>query len=1147
MIASVPTTSLPTPVKGKSDWREYRSVQLPNGVTLVAVQDKESKTTAVAASVNVGASSDPRDYPGLAHFLEHMCFLGSEKYPGENDYKSFLSLHGGQSNASTSLFLTTYKFEVLAAFAEPAIDIFAQFFVSPLLTASGTEREIHAVDSENSKNLTSDLRRRLQILKDVCLPDHYFTKFTTGNVATLLKTQESVSENVSKEHQVEQLRQALLCFHANHYRSDNLTVVAVGPQPIEQLLEWMVPRFALMTNRSLPPSTDPTIQQLIESAAHDSPPHGYPHDKLPFCDPLASTPALITTKPVKSQRRLVLMFPLPPTIDSDRCPMSVLSHLLGHEGPHSSFAVLQDRQWITALSAGARMTAPDFNLFQIDLQLTPLGEDHWKDVVAVLLQHAQLIHQQAQRAQADPTQRQLHDIWGESVALSQLFFHQTSPSSAYDFAPALCRQVVQEGPERCLSAGSLLKESADTCPVDEVADAASRLTIDRCLIERCSTQAWEAMEALEAQKASGVERRKEPWYGIDYFRAELDDDNLRGWKEPGHKFLNYHQLLDLPRPNRYIPTELKLCPDLCAEARQGPRIDKDIDPPKLLVTNHVGRMWHRLDDRYALPKSVVSLLLRNAAVENVPTGRDAKSGAIEWQHDDRAVVLSSLLSSMYAQAQAQETYDAALAGLHWSLSLNSAGVLISCSGFSDRLPDLALKILEDFITGDFLQENHFVSCRDRVVRNLKTFLESRRADSDAMYYRDLLLTSNSLGVDSSLEAAEAATLEAVKAHHVALMQNEETVSECLFTGNVSSSEATRFFNSVSEMLVKAIPKLQRAGSQSWIPGDVERRLPPGGDVELHFASKNPQEENGAVLVTYQSPIPGYKGEGLSTPESLRSTAAMRLLSHMLREPMFDELRTKQTLGYVVSSYYDWFVASRPSRDASLGPSRTPVDSLVINVLSRKLPPPEVRCRIDDFLEQFRETLLRVPDSQIQHHASALSTKLLKPIHKLGIEANMHFSKISRYAPEVLDYHGKSERELPWKSVESLARAIGDLKRADLIQTWDRLILPKNRARIVSCVYGSTFPLTTDQALTFAARAKLVVVNDATQLVTSRRLFPPYDKSHSVRVSNWSRLLQPLLSHQKPASALTLTAAAVIGTGIAAAGWTLLQHWRKPPK
>lgn len=140
---------LPQPIKGNADWRQYRSFQLENGVTCTVVHDKESKTTAAAAVVDAGAGSDPRSLSGTAHFCEHMLFLGSKEYPGENEYKSFLSAHGGRSNASTSLHTTTYKFEVLSDYGEKAFDIFSNFFISPLFSASGVSREVQAVDSEN--------------------------------------------------------------------------------------------------------------------------------------------------------------------------------------------------------------------------------------------------------------------------------------------------------------------------------------------------------------------------------------------------------------------------------------------------------------------------------------------------------------------------------------------------------------------------------------------------------------------------------------------------------------------------------------------------------------------------------------------------------------------------------------------------------------------------------------------------------------------------------------------------------------------------------------------------------------------------------------------------------------------------------------
>lgn len=130
---------------------------------------------------------------------------------------------------------------------------------------------------------------------------------------------------------------------------------------------------------------------------------------------------------------------------------------------------------------------------------------------------------------------------------------------------------------------------------------------------------------------------------------------------------------------------------------------------------------------------------------------------------------------------------------------------------------------------------------------------------------------------------------------------------------------------------KALTTIETGFYSLLLAGLLERRVQPGEDIELHFPSKNPEEENGAVIFTYQSTIPSYKGEGISHPLGLKSTSCIRLLCHMLREPLFDELRTKQQLGYIVSAYYEIGYSSRSS-DSDLGPLVVPVDFITINIL-----------------------------------------------------------------------------------------------------------------------------------------------------------------------------------------------------------------------
>eukprot|EP00558_Chaetoceros_sp_UNC1202_P005685 CAMPEP_0197245224 /NCGR_PEP_ID=MMETSP1429-20130617/10072_1 /TAXON_ID=49237 /ORGANISM="Chaetoceros sp., Strain UNC1202" /LENGTH=361 /DNA_ID=CAMNT_0042705679 /DNA_START=69 /DNA_END=1154 /DNA_ORIENTATION=- len=253
---------------------------------------------------------------------------------------------------------------------------------------------------------------------------------------------------------------------------------------------------------------------------------------------------------------------------------------------------------------------------------------------------------------------------------------------------------------------------------------------------------------------------------------------------------------------------------------------------------------------------------------------------------------------------------------------------------------------------------------------------------------------------------------------------------------------------------------------TWTPGPYARRLEAGEDVHLHFQSQNKEEQNGAVLMTFQSSVPSFKGDGLSHPQSLLQTAAIRTICHMLREPLFNQLRTQEQLGYIVSSYYDTgFSAHNVQSDLETSEQTvtvgtTPIDSVVVNVLSKKVPPPVLTRRIDEFLGTFRETLSAMPDEEIRSHTDALSRKLLKPKQKLDDEAGLHFGKISKYAPEVLE-KALGPSQLPWNSAEHLASSIKGLNRGDLLQAWDNVVAGKKRARIVSHVYGSTFPLSSD--------------------------------------------------------------------------------------
>jgi len=98
------------PPRAHTAGREYRLVELPNKLDVILVSDPATEIAAAAVSVSAGQLQDPTEVQGLAHFCEHMLFLGSEKFPTESDFDSFCAQSAGYSNAWTSMDRTVYHF-----------------------------------------------------------------------------------------------------------------------------------------------------------------------------------------------------------------------------------------------------------------------------------------------------------------------------------------------------------------------------------------------------------------------------------------------------------------------------------------------------------------------------------------------------------------------------------------------------------------------------------------------------------------------------------------------------------------------------------------------------------------------------------------------------------------------------------------------------------------------------------------------------------------------------------------------------------------------------------------------------------------------------------------------------------------------------
>ncbi len=114
-------------IQSPYDTRSLETFILPNQLKVLLISDPEAEKAAASMDVAVGSGANPVEIPGLAHFLEHMLFLGSEKYPEADSYQSYISANGGSHNAFTAYENTNYFFDVRPEAFAGALDRFSRF------------------------------------------------------------------------------------------------------------------------------------------------------------------------------------------------------------------------------------------------------------------------------------------------------------------------------------------------------------------------------------------------------------------------------------------------------------------------------------------------------------------------------------------------------------------------------------------------------------------------------------------------------------------------------------------------------------------------------------------------------------------------------------------------------------------------------------------------------------------------------------------------------------------------------------------------------------------------------------------------------------------------------------------------------------
>ncbi|WP_459206952.1 pyrroloquinoline quinone biosynthesis protein PqqF [Pseudomonas sp. MLB6B] len=236
-----------------------RHLHLPNGLRVTLRHAPHLSRAAAALRVRAGSHDAPGRWPGLAHLLEHLLFLGTTRFPLPDGLMRFVQGVGGQVNATTRERTTDFFFEVPCPAFAGALERLCQMLAEPELCEARqlAEREvIHAEFIAWSRD--AQAQRQFALLQALS-PRHPLRGFHAGNRYTL---------NL----RAPAFQQALQQFHQRFYRGAQMTLSLCGPQPLDAL-QALAERFGSLF------APGPAYDQAAPPALLDGP--------LPTPTPLA--------------------------------------------------------------------------------------------------------------------------------------------------------------------------------------------------------------------------------------------------------------------------------------------------------------------------------------------------------------------------------------------------------------------------------------------------------------------------------------------------------------------------------------------------------------------------------------------------------------------------------------------------------------------------------------------------------------------------------------------------------------------------------------------------------------------------------------------------------------------------------------------
>jgi predicted Zn-dependent peptidase len=190
----------------------YQHTRLDNGLRLITAGMPQARSVSINYFVGTGSRYETDAQAGASHFIEHVCFKGTDKRPTSTDICSPIEGVGGSLNAGTDKEMTIYWCKVAQPHFLDALDVMTDIIVSPRFEPAEIEKERQVIIEEINMSLDLPAQRVSMLIDELLWPDHPLGRDIAGS-------RESVGGMT---------RDTIVGFQHERYRPDDIVLSVAG-------------------------------------------------------------------------------------------------------------------------------------------------------------------------------------------------------------------------------------------------------------------------------------------------------------------------------------------------------------------------------------------------------------------------------------------------------------------------------------------------------------------------------------------------------------------------------------------------------------------------------------------------------------------------------------------------------------------------------------------------------------------------------------------------------------------------------------------------------------------------------------------------------------------------------------------------------